>query len=222
MITNDVLKNALRFTGRLSVLASEEEDTPVSLESMDIYTRHADVVVEEGNKYVAVFDPLDGSSNVDASIPVGTIFGIFSSNTETECLLDEDDLTGNVDPDEVRCRRRWFDGAGGAKKHTPLTPPSCSGLRTQRMERCLMSTLQPGTNLVAAGYCLYSSATQLVFTLGNGVNGFTYDPMVRPCSPFAGMQPSQNGCGPCCCRCATDPLSHPPVRVCHRRSGSSC
>lgn len=47
------------------------------------------------------------------------------------------------------------------------------------MAKCLMSTLQPGTNLVAAGYCLYSSATHLVFTLGNGVNGFTYDPMVR-------------------------------------------
>lgn len=48
---NDVLKNALRFTGRLLVLASEEEDTPVSLENYDqMYTRRADVVVEEGNK----------------------------------------------------------------------------------------------------------------------------------------------------------------------------
>lgn len=47
-----MLKNALRFTGRLSVLASEEEDVPVSLESSDLYkhTRRADVVVEEGNK----------------------------------------------------------------------------------------------------------------------------------------------------------------------------
>lgn len=53
---------------------------------------------------MAVFDPLDGSSNVDASIPVGTIFGIFdASNEETECLLDEGDLTGGpVDADEVR------------------------------------------------------------------------------------------------------------------------
>ncbi len=101
------------------------------------------------HQYVAVFDPLDGSSNVDASIPVGTIFGIFESTEETECLLDDDDLSGkDVDPAE-------------------------------RMTKCLMSTLQPGTNLVAAGYCLYSSATHLVFTLGNGVNGFTYDPMVR-------------------------------------------
>lgn len=111
VITNDVLKNALRFTGRLSVLASEEEDVPVNVDNSDVYKhkRHTDVVVEEGNKvrawmlgltlpppfqrdlilthvytsilrktkqYVAVFDPLDGSSNVDASIPVGTIFGM--------------------------------------------------------------------------------------------------------------------------------------------------
>ena len=57
---------------------------------------------------------------------------------------------------------------------TPPPPPT----HTQRMTKCLMSTLQPGTNLVAAGYCLYSSATHLVFTLGSGVNGFTYDPMI--------------------------------------------
>lgn len=37
-----------------------------------------DVLVEEsGGRYISVFDPLDGSSNVDAGIPVGTIFGIF-------------------------------------------------------------------------------------------------------------------------------------------------
>jgi fructose-1,6-bisphosphatase I len=36
---------------------------------------------------------------------------------------------------------------------------------------CLDDALQPGNNLVAAGYCLYSSATTLVFTLGDGVHG---------------------------------------------------
>lgn len=52
VITNDVLKNALRFTGRLSVLASEEEDEPVTLQNSDLYKhkRRSDVVVEEGNK----------------------------------------------------------------------------------------------------------------------------------------------------------------------------
>lgn len=39
----------------------------------------------------------------------------------------------------------------------------------------MRDTLQAGNNLVAAGYCLYSSATTLVITFGNGVNGFTLD-----------------------------------------------
>ena len=34
VITNDVLKRALRFTGKLGVLASEEEDAPVSLKNL--------------------------------------------------------------------------------------------------------------------------------------------------------------------------------------------
>lgn len=41
--------------------------------------------------------------------------------------------------------------------------------------RCLANTLQPGSNLVAAAYCLYSSSTFLVLTLGAGTYGFTLD-----------------------------------------------
>lgn len=40
---------------------------------------------------------------------------------------------------------------------------------------CLANTLQPGKNLVAAAYCLYSSSTFLVLTLGAGTYGFTLD-----------------------------------------------
>ena len=36
--------------------------------------------------------------------------------------------------------------------------------------------LQKGTNQLAAGYVIYGSSTMLVYTTGNGVNGFTYDP----------------------------------------------
>ena len=45
---------------------------------------------------------------------------------------------------------------------------------------CLSSSLppQPGDNLVAAGYCMYSSSTIMVFTMGDGVNGFTLDPTI--------------------------------------------
>mmetsp|Transcript_22342 Transcript_22342/g.31461 ORF Transcript_22342/g.31461 Transcript_22342/m.31461 type:complete len:213 (+) Transcript_22342:452-1090(+) len=41
------------------------------------------------------------------------------------------------------------------------------------------AVLQPGRNLRAAGYCLYSSATILVFTLGDGTHGFTLDPQIN-------------------------------------------
>merc|ERR1711937_625008 len=65
----------------MAVLASEEEDTPVGMpidEASQIYSSmNKEIIVEEGQKYVAVFDPLDGSSNVDANIPTGTIFGIY-------------------------------------------------------------------------------------------------------------------------------------------------
>lgn len=59
VITNNVLKKALRFTGRLSVLASEEEDVPVWLddEQFDRVSdnlRTSDVVVEEGGKVRAI------------------------------------------------------------------------------------------------------------------------------------------------------------------------
>ena len=139
VITNDLLKRALRFTGRLGVLASEEEDTPVDLmENSD--SRDQEILIDDGEKYVAVFDPLDGSSNVDAGIPTGTIIGIYEHDEECE-----------VDPECV--------------------DEDC----TEQEAQCLANTLQPGTNLVAAAYCLYSSSTFFVMTLGSGTYGFTLD-----------------------------------------------
>lgn len=38
--------------------------------------------------------------------------------------------------------------------------------------------LRPGKELIAAGYCMYGSSTQLILTTGNGVNGFTLDPSI--------------------------------------------
>jgi fructose-1,6-bisphosphatase I len=135
VITNDLLKRALRFTGRLGVLASEEEDVPV-----DLSGANKGVLIDEGERYVAVFDPLDGSSNVDAGIPTGTIIGIYEH--DENCAIDPN----CVDED-------------------------CSEQEAQ----CLANTLQPGTNLVAAAYCLYSSSTFFVLTLGSGTYGFTLD-----------------------------------------------
>ena len=38
--------------------------------------------------------------------------------------------------------------------------------------------MQPGVSYVASGYALYGSATMVVLTTGNGVNGFTLDPVI--------------------------------------------
>ena len=53
------------------------------------------------------------------------------------------------------------------------------GFRVTTSEaECLSATLRPGSALVCAGYCMYSSSTVLVLTLGDGVNGFTLDPQI--------------------------------------------
>jgi fructose-1,6-bisphosphatase I len=129
VLSNEVLKNALRYSGKMGVIASEEEDEPVMVD--EVYS---------GN-YVAVFDPLDGSSNIDAGIATGTIFGIFQENTG--CLAS--DWESKIDETELTC---------------------------------LYNTMQPGANLVAAGYCMYSSSCMMVLTTGHGVNGFTLDPQI--------------------------------------------
>lgn len=61
--TNDLCKEYLRNTGLFAALASEEEDTAVDLENPDA-------------NYVIAFDPLDGSSNIDVNVGVGTIFSV--------------------------------------------------------------------------------------------------------------------------------------------------
>jgi fructose-1,6-bisphosphatase I len=67
---NDVVKNALTFTGRVCVMGSEEDDGFIPVP--DGYPM---------GKYVVLFDPLDGSSNIDANAPVGTIFSIYQRLT---------------------------------------------------------------------------------------------------------------------------------------------
>jgi fructose-1,6-bisphosphatase I len=57
---------ALDHLGKLCAMASEENDDPILIP--DKYPK---------GKYLAVFDPLDGSSNIDVNISIGTIFGIY-------------------------------------------------------------------------------------------------------------------------------------------------
>lgn len=132
VISNEVFAYCLRASGRTGIIASEEEDIPVAIAVEETFS---------GN-YVVVFDPLDGSSNIDAAVSTGSIFGIYRE-PEDGCLVDIKDTS---DLDEVQ-------------------------------KKCITNVCQPGKNLLAAGYCMYSSSTILVLSVGNGVYGFTLDPM---------------------------------------------
>lgn len=109
---------ALSRGGESSVLGSEEEEDIIPVSA-------------SRGKYVVLFDPLDGSSNIDVNVSIGTIFSIYRRTSTS---------------DEIGSQR------GDA--------------------------LQPGDKQVAAGYVLYGSSTMLVYTTGDGVNGFTLDPSI--------------------------------------------
>lgn len=102
-------------------LASEEEDDFITINSQD---------ENHQNKYVVLIDPLDGSSNIDVNVSVGTIFSIY-------------------------------------RRVTPVGTPVQ-----------LEDFLQKGSEQVAAGYVVYGTSTMLVYTTGDGVNGFTLNPAI--------------------------------------------
>lgn len=102
-------------------IASEEEDSYITINSHDENNR---------NKYVVLIDPLDGSSNIDVNVSVGTIFSIY-------------------------------------RRITPVGTPVQ-----------LEDFLQKGSEQVAAGYVVYGTSTMLVYTTGDGVNGFTLNPAI--------------------------------------------
>ncbi|CAO1616228.1 unnamed protein product [Jaminaea pallidilutea] len=73
VLSNEIMINALRASGKAAVLVSEEND-----EAIFVGEREAGSTFEsEKGKYCVVFDPLDGSSNIDAGVNIGTIFGIY-------------------------------------------------------------------------------------------------------------------------------------------------
>lgn len=65
VISNDIIVKAMDHGGRLCAMASEEEEGIIPIPDQ----------FKRGN-YVLLFDPLDGSSNVDVNVPVGTIFSV--------------------------------------------------------------------------------------------------------------------------------------------------
>ena len=72
-----MLINALRPSGHVCALASEEAEHPLFL------APH-----EARGPYVVLFDPLDGSSNIDVGITIGTIFSIYRALSPDATLSD--------------------------------------------------------------------------------------------------------------------------------------
>lgn len=115
---NNTIKRRMARCGYLCVMTSEEDADSIP------------VVEGYEGKYTLAFDPLDGSSNIDVNVSIGTIFSIHR----------------RISPD------------GGPGDEADL--------------------LQPGSSQAAAGYIIYGSSTMLVFSTGEGVQGFTLDPSV--------------------------------------------
>jgi fructose-1,6-bisphosphatase I len=70
VFANEIIIKAMDHTGRLAAMASEEEPDIIAIP--DEF---------KCGKYVLLFDPLDGSSNIDVNVPVGTIFSVLKKIT---------------------------------------------------------------------------------------------------------------------------------------------
>lgn len=116
---NIIIIHKMDHTGYLCAMASEEMEG-----LFEIPDRHP-----QGGKYTLAFDPLDGSSNIDVNVSIGTIFSIH--------------------------------------RKISTTPKGSE-----------IDFLQPGRTQVGAGYIIYGPSTMLVYTAGDGVDGFTLDPSV--------------------------------------------
>ncbi|KAG9128347.1 Fructose-1,6-bisphosphatase [Ceratobasidium sp. 392] len=77
VLADDIMVNALRACGKTSVLVSEEREEAVIIED------------RLKGKYCVVFDPLDGSSNIDAGVNIGTIFGIYKVQEGSKGTVDD-------------------------------------------------------------------------------------------------------------------------------------
>jgi len=75
VIGNDIFVNAMRGCGKVKVLVSEELDEAIVFPGL--------------GKYIVVCDPIDGSSNLDAGVSVGTIFGIFKLSDDAVGVAED-------------------------------------------------------------------------------------------------------------------------------------
>lgn len=78
VLANELFINMLTSSFTTCILISEENDTMIEIEA------------EKKGKYIVCFDPLDGSSNIDCLVSIGSIFGIFKKKEEsTKCTLKD-------------------------------------------------------------------------------------------------------------------------------------
>ena len=81
VFANNMVIERMQHIGQLCCMGSEE-----NADLIDIPSQYP-----KGN-YIIVFDPLDGSSNIDVNVSIGTIFGIYkkkSDETDVDCLLND-------------------------------------------------------------------------------------------------------------------------------------
>lgn len=70
VIGDEIFINAMKSSGMVKILVSEEQE--------DL------IVFEGGGKYAVCTDPIDGSSNIDAGVSVGTIFGVYKLKEDSK------------------------------------------------------------------------------------------------------------------------------------------
>lgn len=79
VLSNDVFVNCCAFSDQVYIMGSEEEDKPI-------------IVDDTKGGYAIVFDPLDGSSNIDCNVGVGSIWGIYQKDAKSDKPTSVDDL----------------------------------------------------------------------------------------------------------------------------------
>jgi fructose-1,6-bisphosphatase I len=80
VIANDIMKATFHWMPPVAGIATEEEEE---------YTVFPSPAESQGDRYMILFDPLDGSSNIDANVSVGTIFSIHRLPAGREPTLDD-------------------------------------------------------------------------------------------------------------------------------------
>lgn len=83
VLANEKFIQTLKNREIVCGIASEEEDDFIAINSQD---------EQHQNKYVVLIDPLDGSSNIDVNVPVGTIFSIYRRVTPIGAEVTMDDF----------------------------------------------------------------------------------------------------------------------------------